>query len=368
LKDQKQPDEAIGAYREALRIRPDFVEARFNLGNLFKMQGLLPEALEAFEIVVDQRPDFAKAHYHLGGVLKSQGQAGRALAEYEKAVRLKPAYFDPHLAMANLRRDAGQGPFTGEAVGELLDEVGWPAGDRALDAGISEMGTWYLDGEEGLAALSALVDEELGFVYVNKMGSLVFEGRDHRYKTDHLTSQATYTDNPTGARRYDRFDPYTLGIEHIYNKAAATTHPRKAPANETFSMGIPEDSGGNAVPPQLAPGEVRTFSITWGNPASSLVSTSVTANSAADGSGTDLSSDIAKVNGTLRATRIDIQLTNNTSKPQTAYITALSAVVKTRQDDGQGMELEAEDSGSQGDYGVRRLGAGPAFIEKTSNA
>ncbi len=48
-------------YREALRIRPDFFEAHFNLGNLLKSQGLLPEAREAFEVVLAQRPDFAEA-------------------------------------------------------------------------------------------------------------------------------------------------------------------------------------------------------------------------------------------------------------------------------------------------------------------
>ena len=264
----------------------------------------------------------------------------------------------------NMEPDAnGQGPFTGEAIGELLDEVGWPAGGRTLDSGVSEMDTWYLGGDDGLSGLSALVDEELGLAYVGKDGKLIFEDRSHRHLGAHLTAQAVYTDNPTGALRYDKFDPYDLGIENIFNKAAVTTAPRLAPANETFEMGIPEDSGGHAIPPQLAPGEVRTFTITWDNIASSFVSFSKTANTRPDGSGIDISAFISTLGGTLRATRMDIRLTNGHS--QTAYITALSATVKTRAADAQGTEMEAEDSGSQDDYGLRRLGVSPAFMAKT---
>jgi tetratricopeptide (TPR) repeat protein len=101
-------DQAITAYREALGVRPDLVEARFGLGNLYMAQGLAQEAQEAFEIVVRSRPDIAEAHHNLAGALIAQGQPERAEAELQTALRLKPTLAEGHLALANLRRNAGR--------------------------------------------------------------------------------------------------------------------------------------------------------------------------------------------------------------------------------------------------------------------
>ena len=102
-----QIEGAIEAYREALRVDPESLEARFRLGALLMLQRRWPEAREAFEVIIRQRPNLAEAHYNLAGVLKDQGQLDGAVAELETALRLKPALFEAHLALANLRRDRG---------------------------------------------------------------------------------------------------------------------------------------------------------------------------------------------------------------------------------------------------------------------
>ena len=41
-------EKAIEAYNKALSIKPDYVEAYFNMGNIFKTQGKMEEAIEAY--------------------------------------------------------------------------------------------------------------------------------------------------------------------------------------------------------------------------------------------------------------------------------------------------------------------------------
>ena len=41
-------DEAVAAYRQAIRIKPDYAEAHSNLGNALKERGNLDEAVAAY--------------------------------------------------------------------------------------------------------------------------------------------------------------------------------------------------------------------------------------------------------------------------------------------------------------------------------
>src|SRR5262249_42492425 len=64
-----QRDEAVAAWREALRLRPDFPEALNNLGNTLHQLGKLAEAKAAFEEALRLKPDLPQAHNNLGHVL-----------------------------------------------------------------------------------------------------------------------------------------------------------------------------------------------------------------------------------------------------------------------------------------------------------
>jgi protein O-GlcNAc transferase len=46
---QEKLDDAIASYREAIRLKPDYAEAHFNLGSALAQQGNLEEAEDAFE-------------------------------------------------------------------------------------------------------------------------------------------------------------------------------------------------------------------------------------------------------------------------------------------------------------------------------
>lgn len=84
---------------------------------------------------------------------------------------------------------------TGEAIGYLLDAIGWPADARDLDAGVSVLPFWWLDGTDAFDALMALADSEgpAALITVDGQGRIAFRDRHHRLtRTQSLNVQSTW--------------------------------------------------------------------------------------------------------------------------------------------------------------------------------
>jgi Flp pilus assembly protein TadD len=56
-----RPAEAIHQYQEAIRVRPDFARAHFNLGVALAGAGRLADAGQQFEAALRLKPDYAEA-------------------------------------------------------------------------------------------------------------------------------------------------------------------------------------------------------------------------------------------------------------------------------------------------------------------
>lgn len=85
-------DEAVRHYREALRIRPGYVDARVNLAVALQRQGKPDEAEAHFREAIRLFPADAPAHNNLGVILGKRGAYPEALAELIEAVRIRPDY------------------------------------------------------------------------------------------------------------------------------------------------------------------------------------------------------------------------------------------------------------------------------------
>ena len=55
---------AVEAYKKALAIKPDYLEAHNNMGATFQEQGKLDEAIGAFTKAVSLNPNCVGAYYH----------------------------------------------------------------------------------------------------------------------------------------------------------------------------------------------------------------------------------------------------------------------------------------------------------------
>lgn len=87
------------------------------------------------------------------------------------------------LAATNISTGLFQNLRTGEAIGKILDEIGWPEGKRKLDYGATVIDWWWEDETNALDAVNALIAAEgmPAIVYVDDVGDFVFKDRHHRY-------------------------------------------------------------------------------------------------------------------------------------------------------------------------------------------
>ncbi len=124
LSKRQKTEEAAAAYRQAILLKPDYVEARnnlalllergdtesaiaelekaarldprsasvhFNLGRLYSSAGRLEEAASSYARAAAFDPKMGKASYRLGMVLEELGRTAEAIAAYEKAAEAEPS-------------------------------------------------------------------------------------------------------------------------------------------------------------------------------------------------------------------------------------------------------------------------------------
>jgi len=93
---QKRPAEAVKEYREALRLKSDYVEAHMEVAQVLLGLGMTREAGAHFSAVLDLPTDRTKpsdraiAHDRLGVFLAGKGRHGEAVDHFEKAIQLVP--------------------------------------------------------------------------------------------------------------------------------------------------------------------------------------------------------------------------------------------------------------------------------------
>jgi tetratricopeptide (TPR) repeat protein len=127
--------EAEAHYREALRLKPDFVPAYSNLGLVRLKEGKLAEAEAQYREALRREPENAMARRDLGLVLYKQGRLEEAITALSEALRREPdneatrGYLGAALFMQG-RLDEAEGLFRGLLAGDpdmtdALNNLAW---------------------------------------------------------------------------------------------------------------------------------------------------------------------------------------------------------------------------------------------------
>jgi tetratricopeptide (TPR) repeat protein len=100
--------DAIDAYKQAIRIDPDYPEAHLNLGVAYCKLGRMQEAIEDFKEAIRGKPNYAEAYNNLGFVYDTLGRLQDAIDAYKQAIKIRPdnanAYYNLGLAYSKLGR------------------------------------------------------------------------------------------------------------------------------------------------------------------------------------------------------------------------------------------------------------------------
>ena len=88
--------DAIHAFTEALRTRPDYAQAYYRRGNARRPEGDFEGALADFDQTLRYQPKFAKAYLGRGIVHGDEGNFKRALADFNKALEIDPEFAEAY--------------------------------------------------------------------------------------------------------------------------------------------------------------------------------------------------------------------------------------------------------------------------------
>jgi predicted O-linked N-acetylglucosamine transferase (SPINDLY family) len=98
---------AAEAYRRALALKPDLVEAWHNLGLTLRALGRTDEAAEALGNALTIRPGQVETYVSLGLVRLDEGRRADAVASFERAVSIQPRHIAAWMNLGNVRHLQG---------------------------------------------------------------------------------------------------------------------------------------------------------------------------------------------------------------------------------------------------------------------
>ena len=78
-------------------LKPNYPEAYFNIGIIFKRKNRLNEALNSYQKAINLKPNYAECFYNIATIFQEQGKLNDAIDYYDKALIKRPDY---HKALA----------------------------------------------------------------------------------------------------------------------------------------------------------------------------------------------------------------------------------------------------------------------------
>ena len=91
-RDWGKPDEEIQAYKQAIRLRPDYTVAYERLGSRYLRSKKYNEAVEIFRQLAALKPGDAIAPNNMGEAYFELNKLNEAIESFRQSIRLKPDF------------------------------------------------------------------------------------------------------------------------------------------------------------------------------------------------------------------------------------------------------------------------------------
>jgi Tfp pilus assembly protein PilF len=99
---------ALNAFATAIKHKPDYAGAYYNMGNAVLGNGQYDEAASSYRRALEIQPDYAEVHCVLGIALKELGQFDGAIASFKRALEINPDLVEAHLNLGSLLLSQGR--------------------------------------------------------------------------------------------------------------------------------------------------------------------------------------------------------------------------------------------------------------------
>ena len=108
LLERKETAAAIACFRHVLALAPDYAVALVNLGAALKEPEQLDEAIHCLRRALQINPNLAEAHINLGIAYKKRGRLGDAMQCLQQGIALNPHHADAYDHLGLLFKDFGR--------------------------------------------------------------------------------------------------------------------------------------------------------------------------------------------------------------------------------------------------------------------
>jgi tetratricopeptide (TPR) repeat protein len=106
--EEKNHLKALGAYREALKLNPNYTDAYVNMGTIYYSQQKYLDAERCHRLALSRDPYHAKAYFHLAKVLDEFNCTEEAIRYYQKSLEIDPTHADTFYNLARALEKQGQ--------------------------------------------------------------------------------------------------------------------------------------------------------------------------------------------------------------------------------------------------------------------
>jgi tetratricopeptide (TPR) repeat protein len=158
---QKQYKSAIAAYRHAIELDRDNLDAIRGLAQNLLNDGQTDAALEQYKIIADSNPEDAQTYLHIGDIYRRQGKYEQALESLKKAESMVQDSIEVPYNIAAVYQAQGRFEEAAQVLQDLLNKTEKPDGtytqgernNRAVF--LERLGTDYRDAGNNQAAIDA---------------------------------------------------------------------------------------------------------------------------------------------------------------------------------------------------------------------
>lgn len=101
LFSQGKISEAEEQVREIIKLKPNYPDAHYNMGQIYEARGMPADAAREYQQEIQYNPTNFKAYNDYALLLRQQGQFGPSVSVLEQAVRIQPESFASHYLLAD---------------------------------------------------------------------------------------------------------------------------------------------------------------------------------------------------------------------------------------------------------------------------